>query len=620
MKITKYIYSLLAVVMMAFMTGCSPDEYALGEKDLSSDDLVEGIAYTITHDSNNPNIIYLKSLLPSNYAVTFDTPQGRFQANSATLKIPFNGEYQARIGVTTRGGFLWGPYADFTVEDFCSEFVDNPLWTYISGGVGKSKTWKLDIDANALTRHSDLWAGPLGFWGVDDDWSTCFLGQTASAGDHWNWTPDIAGNGWVMTAMDYGYMTFDLIGGAHVTVHNNETGEEWRGTYMLDTDNHTITLSDAELLHNSGHDGVVTNWSKSLKLMGLDDDRLQIAALRDNSSEGPCLLCYNFCSQDYWDNWKPVVDETPVTPTLMEGWRSLIQNPTNREITFKLAEDGDEDGFAFGYCNLDGSVKDATLSANDGIEDATLVLYYGGTDATNTYTYTAPDGSAITGTYTLDDNGIFTFSNGLGNTSLGANYNMSTNADNTLRIMSVTKDDYTGSLKSVWLGKQCIDDQGNLFQYQGYHWKAQTAGAAVKKYKGVLNYFSTGFAVTLSSSDVFITGDGDYTFTINGANSEPYGIYLDIAKLYADNNNCDVIIKSIKVDGNEISFDDATIDRGTADGDHSTVRRYIVNPWGKTADEASKFSFTSSIEVTVHVTYDTGENKMEPTEAGAKRN
>jgi hypothetical protein len=304
----------------------------------------------------------------------------------------------------------------------------------------------------------------------------------------------------------------------------------------------------------------------------------------------------------------------------MEGWRSLIQNPTNREITFKLAEDGDEDGFAFGYCNLDGSVKDATLSANDGIEDATLVLYYGGTDATNTYTYTAPDGSAITGTYTLDDNGIFTFSNGLGNTSLGANYNMSTNADNTLRIMSVTKDDYTGALKSVWLGKQCIDDQGNLFQYQGYHWKAQTAGAAVKKYKGVLNYFSTGFAVTLSSSDVFITGDGDYTFTINGANSEPYGIYLDIAKLYADNNNCDVIIKSIKVDGNEISFDDATIDRGTADGDHSTVRRYIVNPWGKTADEASKFSFTSSIEVTVHVTYDTGENKMEPTEAGAKRN
>ena len=78
MKITKYIYSLLAVVMMAFMTGCSPDEYALGEKDLSSDDLVEGIAYTITHDSNNPNIIYLKSLLPSNYAVTFDIPQGRF--------------------------------------------------------------------------------------------------------------------------------------------------------------------------------------------------------------------------------------------------------------------------------------------------------------------------------------------------------------------------------------------------------------------------------------------------------------------------------------------------------------------------------------------------------------
>lgn len=51
------------------------------------------------------------------------------------------------------------------------------------------------------------------------------MGQTAAAGDHWNWTPGIADNSWVMSAMDYGYMEFDLIGGAHVTVYNAETGE-----------------------------------------------------------------------------------------------------------------------------------------------------------------------------------------------------------------------------------------------------------------------------------------------------------------------------------------------------------------------------------------------------------
>ena len=48
---------------------------------------------------------------------------------------------------------------------------------------------------------------------MDDDWSTCMMGQTAAAGDHWNWTPGIADNSWVMSAMDYGYMEFARIGG-----------------------------------------------------------------------------------------------------------------------------------------------------------------------------------------------------------------------------------------------------------------------------------------------------------------------------------------------------------------------------------------------------------------------
>lgn len=91
---------------------------------------------------------------------------------------------------------------------------------------------------------------------------------------------------------------------------------------MLDTDNHTITFSDAELLHNSGHDQVATNWRSGLKLMGLADDRLQIATVRDNSDEGKCLLCYNFVSEEYWDNWTPSAPEnTQVKPTLMTDWR-----------------------------------------------------------------------------------------------------------------------------------------------------------------------------------------------------------------------------------------------------------------------------------------------------------
>ena len=62
MKINKYICSLAAFVMILFMAGCSPDEYSLGDKDLTSDDLVEGVAYSVNHDAQNPNIVVIKRI------------------------------------------------------------------------------------------------------------------------------------------------------------------------------------------------------------------------------------------------------------------------------------------------------------------------------------------------------------------------------------------------------------------------------------------------------------------------------------------------------------------------------------------------------------------------------
>lgn len=76
MKLSYYIYSLIASVLLIF-SACSPDEYDLGGKGLTVDDLVEGLAYTITHDSENPNIVYLESKLGDNYTALWEHPQGR---------------------------------------------------------------------------------------------------------------------------------------------------------------------------------------------------------------------------------------------------------------------------------------------------------------------------------------------------------------------------------------------------------------------------------------------------------------------------------------------------------------------------------------------------------------
>lgn len=288
----------------------------------------------------------------------------------------------------------------------------------------------------------------------------------------------------------------------------------------------------------------------------------------------------------------------------------MLENITNREITYKLAKD--DEGKAFDYCNLDGTTKNLSLAPVSGLEDAKLVMYFGKDANSRTYVYTSPSGSQVKGTYTLSDEGVFTFSNGLGNTPLSADFNMSTNADHTLRVLSVSTDNYSGALKDLWLGKSCIDDQGHVFQYQGYHWVAQNnANAAIKRYAGTLYVFDSGYN-SKASNPVFITGDGDYTFTLNGAQTNAYGVYLDIPKLFKDHHQCDVKIVSIKVDGHDIAFNDATINRGTADNDHSTARRYIVNPWGATKNDCVHYNFSHTLAVKVHVSYDCGSNVMEP--------
>lgn len=102
---------------------------------------------------------------------------------------------------------------------------------------------------------------------------------------------------------------------------------------------------------------------------------------------------------------------TNVTPNLEKGWKNLVLNSSNREITYKLATE--DEGDAIDYCNLDGTQKKIGIKANDNIYDATLVIYYGESAEKQTYTYTSTDGAITKGTFTLSDGGIFTFSNGL---------------------------------------------------------------------------------------------------------------------------------------------------------------------------------------------------------------
>ena len=57
MKLNHYIYSLIAGLVL-ILSACSPDEYDMGNKTYVSEDLVEGLAYTVTIEGNR---VHLKS-------------------------------------------------------------------------------------------------------------------------------------------------------------------------------------------------------------------------------------------------------------------------------------------------------------------------------------------------------------------------------------------------------------------------------------------------------------------------------------------------------------------------------------------------------------------------------
>lgn len=601
MRYNKFIYSIIAGFLI-MISACTPDSFELGGKNLTSDDLAEGLAYTVTHDATNPNIVYLESLLGSNYTPLWIHPQGRSQEKKVTLKMPFDGEYSVTFGVETRGGVVYGEPVSFSIADFCADFVTGEMWEYLAGGSGNSKTWVPDNGNYGMKQ---------GFYSCFDPSATYLDMKHNDGKNDWYaqdktwWEPSNADIG--ITEDDLkSYMTFSLQGKAGLTTHRFTGGQETvtEGLFSMNTGDHTISAVDVDFIHGGWANNNAVDFRNGFQILVLTENQLMIGNYRDEalSGEGRCVYCWNFVSKEWADSYVPPVNTKEVYPELPTDWRDYVEPKTNKVITYKLSEDT-----PFAWCNLDGSFKGETgISALSGIEEITLELNSG----TGDYTLTDAAGDSYTGKYTLDVAGTYMFTPALPEIVLSTDGRavLKTEEDGTLRILNYEIDDYSGALTNLWLGSVEKDDQGKRYQYMGYKFVAQTGGESGPIFKANLNFFDTVWG-TLNSGDIFVTGDGDYTFTITGASPIPYGLYLDILKILKDYPNMDVAIKDIKVDGASIEFDDAAISRGYPDDDATTnsARRYILNPWNTdSAETTSRYVFTSSIEVIVTVKFDNG--------------
>lgn len=468
-------------VVAAILTSCSPDNPDLKSSELTSGDLVEGVAFSITPDISNPNIIHLKSLLPSSYQVAWETPQGCAVSSEYTLKIAFTGDYEIRMGVDTKGGYVWSMPAKFHIDEFCTDFVDHFLWNRLSGGVGQSKTWQLDLGVLADGKaKTSFWNGPHWFWNVNFGWDklhskaeteTTYANYVDSTpwdsadaidptpaeadalggGENWYWAADYAGNSWMCTLADYGYITFDLINGAHVTITDAAGNLLGKGTYVLDVDAHTLSFSDVYPLSSEQLSG-----SRTFKLLYLSDTAMQLINDGYNKS-------INYVTKDYFDSYVP---DAPSEPTLPDGWREDITQISSTSLTWTISPET-----PLNWCTMTGDFMNDWKQPSDypdwlGTVEPSL---YAGFSLTmdindNTARFVMPDGSVVNTTFTLDNKGIFTFDGVIPSFAVIGWANFALDASNSLRVMSIEKDE-AGKTTGMWLGAKSSEKE----EYLAYH-------------------------------------------------------------------------------------------------------------------------------------------------------
>ena len=391
-------------------------------------------------------------------------------------------------------------------------------------------------------------------------------------------------------------MTFDLMNGANVDVNGS------KGSFNMDVASHTISFTGVVPLSLNPDDVIGQRPDGNYKIIYLTDNAMQI--LFDGGSDDNTPFSLNYIAKDFKDSYVPPVITTINLP---EDWMNFLQPFNQNTTTYKFDEDT-----PFGWFTLAG--EEISRSGFDGhpdIADAEFEL----NSKTKTFKITDISGNVTEGTYSISEDGVLSFSQ-LPSFTISTNKNIKfASTTNQLQVITYEVSDRTGDLTDLWLGSRQYDDQGNAYEYLAYHFKKQTGGVQVESFTGVLSVSDTGWAF-LNSPEVYITGEGDYTFTVTSDGSsntqDPYLMFLDVAKILKKHPNADMILKSIKVDGTEVlgseqGMDDATVSRGIGD-DPATGRRYILNPWSEeSAAHTHLFKFNNTIEVTVGVKYDVGE-------------
>ena len=329
MKLNHYIYPLIAGLVL-MLSACSPDEYNLGQKTYVSDDLAEGIAYTVTIDGNQ---VKLKSNI-TGCTPLWVTPQGRSQEGELSISLPFAGSYEVTFGAETPGGVVYGEPYTFSLEQNDFSLLSDEKWFLLASKDFKSGDALPDA-ATLAQGISKKWYPCDGDYGIgqctgpvmylspydpdgdgagyteDEEKGAVYKDITFGTGN-WkpNWDPGF--QSWLIPDTDPymdSYMTFsmDAANGCVATMYRGEagvkgasTGVDMTGKFnmnLAEKTKPTVTFSDCYSMHNVGFDEVCSNYTQDIQIIELTPYLLQLVTKRTNA-EGNWYLVWNFVSEE----------------------------------------------------------------------------------------------------------------------------------------------------------------------------------------------------------------------------------------------------------------------------------------------------------------------------------
>lgn len=300
------------------LSACTEEKFSYEAPDLSTADLIEGKAYSVTFDQET-NLVTLKNLLGNNYVASWITPNGITKGSEVSFSLPFSGDYEVQFGVMTRGGMVYGEPYNFTLPYNNFSLLSDQIWTDLAGGVdengnGSPVTW-VPVNMNyGIGRCSS----PVMYMNPDDVMNDGNGNSDLKFGSN-NWNPnwDPGFQSWLIDSNDPYLdsemtMYLDSQRGCVAEIKRvTGSGEtNYTTTFNLnisDPDRPTVTFNNGEMLHAAWGDGVCSNYSTEINLIECTPYLLQFATMRDNS-EGPWWIVWNFVR-------KEVKEDPSILPT-----------------------------------------------------------------------------------------------------------------------------------------------------------------------------------------------------------------------------------------------------------------------------------------------------------------